>query len=304
MKTSLKVLLPLLLLLALPAVVQAQFTFTTNNGTITITGYTGPGGDVTIPSWTNGYPITSIADWAFYATSVTNVVIPDTVTSIADGAFFDCGSLASVTISANVTNMGDWTFAFCSGLTSASFRGNAPNLGGADVFYGCGATVYYLPGSTDWGSTFGGRPAALWSPPVPGQVIVWGYNYGGELYVPPSATNTIALAAGDEHCLALQADGSVVAWGANFEGQTNVPSGLTNVVGITAGSTHGLALRSDGTVALWGHILGTSFSSPSTAPPEATNIVALGLGPGAQHVLVLRSNGSLLDWGNNDTART
>ena len=34
--TSLKVLLPLLLL-ALPAAVQAQFTFTTNNGAITIT---------------------------------------------------------------------------------------------------------------------------------------------------------------------------------------------------------------------------------------------------------------------------
>jgi hypothetical protein len=42
MKTSFRILLPLLLLLAPPAVVQAQFTFTTNNGTITITGYTGP----------------------------------------------------------------------------------------------------------------------------------------------------------------------------------------------------------------------------------------------------------------------
>jgi Tfp pilus assembly pilus retraction ATPase PilT len=40
----------LLLLLALPAIVQAQFNYTTNNGTITITGYTGSGGDVTIPA--------------------------------------------------------------------------------------------------------------------------------------------------------------------------------------------------------------------------------------------------------------
>ena len=37
MKTSFKVLLPLLLLSALPAVMQAGFTFTTNNGAITIT---------------------------------------------------------------------------------------------------------------------------------------------------------------------------------------------------------------------------------------------------------------------------
>ncbi len=57
--------LPLLLLLALPVVVQAQFTYTANNGTITITGYSGPGGAVTIPSAINGLPVTSIGSEAF-----------------------------------------------------------------------------------------------------------------------------------------------------------------------------------------------------------------------------------------------
>lgn len=40
--------LPVLLLLIFPAVVQAQFNYSTNDGTITIAGYkgiTGPGGD-------------------------------------------------------------------------------------------------------------------------------------------------------------------------------------------------------------------------------------------------------------------
>ena len=55
MKTRFKVLLPLLLLSVLPAAVQAQFTFTTNSGTITITGYSGSGSAVTIPSTINGY---------------------------------------------------------------------------------------------------------------------------------------------------------------------------------------------------------------------------------------------------------
>jgi hypothetical protein len=33
------------------------------------------------------------------------------------------------------------------------------------VFNGDGnATVYYLPGTTGWTSTFGGRPAVLWNP--------------------------------------------------------------------------------------------------------------------------------------------
>jgi hypothetical protein len=43
-------------LLALPVAGQAQYAFTTNNGAITITGYSGLGGTVTIPSATNGYP--------------------------------------------------------------------------------------------------------------------------------------------------------------------------------------------------------------------------------------------------------
>ena len=57
--------LALLAVAVLPAVVNAQFTCTTNNGGITITGYTGSGGAVTIPVTTNGLPVTGIGDSAF-----------------------------------------------------------------------------------------------------------------------------------------------------------------------------------------------------------------------------------------------
>ncbi len=57
--------LPLMLAIAVPARVQGQFLYTNINGTITITGYTGPGGAVTIPSMINGLPVTRIGDWAF-----------------------------------------------------------------------------------------------------------------------------------------------------------------------------------------------------------------------------------------------
>ena len=92
-------LLPLLLLLTLPAGVQAQFTFTTNNGAITITGYTGSGGAVIVPSTTNGLSVTSIA-------------------SIAGGVFSGCSNLTSVTIPSSVTNIGVAQFAPCPGLTN------------------------------------------------------------------------------------------------------------------------------------------------------------------------------------------
>jgi hypothetical protein len=46
--------------LALPAVVQAQFAYTTTNSAITITGYGGSGGAVIIPDTINGLPVRSI----------------------------------------------------------------------------------------------------------------------------------------------------------------------------------------------------------------------------------------------------
>ena len=62
MKPRFKVLLPLLVLLAVPAAVQAQFLYTINNGMITITGYCGSGSAVIIPSTIGGLLVTGIAD--------------------------------------------------------------------------------------------------------------------------------------------------------------------------------------------------------------------------------------------------
>src|SRR5579871_2951456 len=92
-------LLTLLLLVAAPVVAHAQFTFTTNSGTLTITGYTGPGGALVIPSTTNGLAVTAIGTNAFENhTSLTSVTIPNSVSNIWDGAFENCTSLAGITI--------------------------------------------------------------------------------------------------------------------------------------------------------------------------------------------------------------
>ena len=234
----------LLLLLTLPAVVQAQFTYTINNGTVTITGYTGPGGDVAIPSTLGGYPVTtiggiaflccnnltsitipnsvtSIGDYAFETcTGLANITIPDSVTWIGVGAFYQCTALTSVTIPNSVTSIGQnafeyctrltgvtiptsvtsiasYTFEYCSSLTNITmpnsitsigslsfeyctnltavyFRGKAPTPFSNPFLGDNKATVYYLPGSLGWGSTFGGRPTALWRP----QVQTGGGNIG------------------------------------------------------------------------------------------------------------------------------
>jgi hypothetical protein len=68
MKKPFKSILPALLLLALPAAVQAQWVYTSDGSTITITGYTCKGylGALIIPDTINELPVTTIASQAFY----------------------------------------------------------------------------------------------------------------------------------------------------------------------------------------------------------------------------------------------
>lgn len=162
--------LPLVLLM-LPAAVHAQFKYTNYHSTIIITGYTGSGGAVIIPSTIIGLPVTRIEDSAFSGcTSLTSVTIPNSVTSIGSEAFSYCARLTSVTIGNSITNIGSQGFYRCTSLTGVFFQGNAPSLG-ADVFGGDNnLTVYYLPGTTGWGTAFGGRPTLMWTPQVPLQV--------------------------------------------------------------------------------------------------------------------------------------
>jgi hypothetical protein len=132
-------LLPLLLLLMLPAAVQAQWVYTNNgDASITIAGYTGPGGGVTVPDTIDGLPVTSIGYLAFGFSSVTSVIMGTNVTSIGRDAFNNCTSLASVTIGPNVTSIGIAAFYACSSLTSVTIPNNVTIIG-YGAFADCGS---------------------------------------------------------------------------------------------------------------------------------------------------------------------
>jgi hypothetical protein len=140
--------LPLLLLLTLRLAVQAQFDYTTNNGAITITGYSGLGGAVNIPDTINGLPVTSIGVYAFYyCTSLTSVAIPSSVTNIGDYAFTYCTGLRSVTIPSKVTHIGDGAFNYCTHLTSVTISDSVTSIGYVAFTHCSSLTSVTIPSS-------------------------------------------------------------------------------------------------------------------------------------------------------------
>ena len=154
--------LPLLVLLDLPAVAQAQFTYTTNDDQITITGDTNipVNGVVDIPDTINGYPGSSIGIAAFEDSRLTSVTIPDSVTNIGDWTFVSCTNLTSITIGSSVTSIGEDgiggdVFDGCIALTNITVAASNPNyssLGGVLFNKGASALLQY-PGGLGGGYT-------------------------------------------------------------------------------------------------------------------------------------------------------
>ena len=167
-----------------------------------------------------------------------------------------------------------------------------------------------------------------------GTLWAWGENAKGQLgdgtvtaksLVPVLVLNKssnggryVAISAGAEHTLALQADGSLWTWGSNQYGQiaqspadtaahsTPVQIGEDNWTGIAAGGSHSLAIRADGTLWAWGNNvkgqlgLGVTDVTAHIAPVKVgTDQDWASLSAGDLHTLATKRNGTLWAWGKN-----
>jgi hypothetical protein len=97
---------------------------------VTITGYTGSGGNVAIPAVINGMTVTAIGDWAFQNKSLTDVIIPAGVTSIGVLAFLS-NSFTNITLPSALKSIGIMAFAD-SGLTTVTIPAGVTFLSAND----------------------------------------------------------------------------------------------------------------------------------------------------------------------------
>jgi hypothetical protein len=202
---------------------QAQFNYTINADlTVTITGYTGPGGAVTIPPMINSLLVTSIGGSAFLGSSLTSITIPSGVTSIGAGAFWNCGSLTSITIPSGVTTIVDGTFYQCVSLTNITIPSSVTTIG-SSAFYDCTSlAIVSIPNSV---TTIGDSAFA-------GCTNLAGVYFHGNT---PSLGGTNVF-SGADYSILYYLPGTV-GWGTTFAGRPALPCNpqvLDSSVGVRA----------------------------------------------------------------------
>ena len=136
--------------------------------------------------------------------------------------------------------------------------------------------------------------------PPPNLALIGDGSFGQGV-VPVQASNTLAIAAGAWHNLALRSDGSIVAWGDDSSGQCDVPATLQashDAVAIAAGGYHSLAIRLNGTVVAWG----ANNYGQANVPAGLTGVIALAAG--TWHSVAVRDNGTVVVWGDNSFGQT
>ncbi|MCD7812082.1 MAG: leucine-rich repeat protein [Ruminococcus sp.] len=117
-----------------------------DDGTIEISDCSTEESDIEVPTEIDGVTVTSIGRSAFSDQKFTSIVLPDSIVSIGESAFYACYSLTSITIPGSVTAIKARTFYSCTKLEDIHLPDGITSIGDM-AFYGCAFTEFIIPAS-------------------------------------------------------------------------------------------------------------------------------------------------------------
>lgn len=132
--------------------------------------------DYKIPAEIDGVPVTAISGNAFIYAPVVNLILPDTLTTIKNGAFYNCAALTAVKIPDNVTKIEDYAFYCCTMLDEVTIPSKCADIGGL-AFY-----------NTPWFDSLTDEFAVF------GDGVLLDYNGSGKTVVIPADVKSLSSA--------------------------------------------------------------------------------------------------------------
>ncbi len=103
---------------------------------------------LTTVTFESGSVINSFGNNCFLdCTSLTTIVIPNTVLSLGSDCFLNCTNLTSITISSGVTSLTSGCFGSCSSLTTIEIPNGVTSLGASCFYYCTSLTTITIPSS-------------------------------------------------------------------------------------------------------------------------------------------------------------
>ena len=121
------------------------------DGVARVVGYEGTHTKVRIAETYNGVAVKTIAEEAFFnCTSLTEIVLPESVTTIEFSAFYYCTALTKINIPESVTSIEDYAFYFCKSLEKMQIPEGVTEIGDHAFFRCDSLESVQIPKSVTW----------------------------------------------------------------------------------------------------------------------------------------------------------